>query len=195
MPESGAMPESRTARSFPRLTLSDTLQPLPAETRYILRGGAPARAAVESAFGLHIPSAACRANRVGARAALWLGPDEWLLLAPESEGGAVGVALDAVLRDLPHSLVDVSHRQIGCNIWGPAAAELLSSGCPLDLDVRAFAVDMCTRTMLAKAEVVLWRTDEQTFRLEVWRSFAAYVSLFLAEAARGMTSESEGVSP
>jgi len=31
---------------------------------------------------------------------------------------------------------------------------------------------------------VLWRTAAQTFRLEVARSFVAYVSLFLAEAAR-----------
>jgi sarcosine oxidase, subunit gamma len=194
MPESCTMPAQATARSFPRLTLSDTLQPLTPEARYVLRGNAFAREAAESALGVRIPSVACRANRAGARAALWLGPDEWLLLAPESDSGAVAVALDVALRDLPHSLVDVSHRQIGCNISGPRAAEVLSSGCPLDLDTRAFPVDMCTRTMLAKAEVVLWRTGEQTFRLEVWRSFAAYVSLFLAEAARGMTSVSEGAS-
>lgn len=192
MAETRAMPESRAARALPRLALSDTLQPLPPATRCILRGDVPVREAAEAAFGVRIPSVACRANREGARAALWLGPDEWLLLAPESEGDAVVVALDVALRDLPHSLVDVSHRQIGCSIVGPRAAELLSSGCPLDLDARAFPVDMCTRTMLAKAEVVLWRTGAQTFRLEVWRSFAAYVSLFLAEAARGMTSVSEG---
>jgi sarcosine oxidase subunit gamma len=45
---------------------------------------------------------------------------------------------------------------------------------------------MCTRTMLAKAEIVLWRTGSLEFRVEVWRSFAAYVSQFLAEAARGI---------
>ena len=56
----------------------------------------------------------------------------------------------------------------------------------LDLDERAFPVGMCTRTLLAKAEVVLWRIAPDSFRLEVWRSFAAYVSLYLAEAARGM---------
>lgn len=190
MAEPSAMPGSRTARSSPRLTLSETLQPLPPETRYILRGNASVREAAESALGVRVPSVACRAGREGARAALWLGPDEWLLLAPESERGAVAGALDVALQDLPHSLVDVSHRQIGCNIVGPQAAELLSSGCPLDFDTRAFPVDMCTRTMLAKAEVVLWRTGAQTFRLEVWRSFAAYVSQFLEEAARGLTSVS-----
>jgi sarcosine oxidase, subunit gamma len=186
------MPEARLARSHPRLTLTDRVQPLPPATRYILRGAAPAREAAASAFGADIPSMACRANQAGTRAALWLGPDEWLLLAPETDGAALGLALDAALRDVPHSLVDVSHRQVGCRIAGPGASELLSSGCPLDLETRAFPVDMCTRTMLAKAEVVLWRTGAETFRLEVARSFAAYVSLFLAEAARGM-AVSEGV--
>ena len=190
--ELGTIPGSRRARSLPQLTLSNMLQPLPPATRYILRGNTPVREAAASAFGVRIPSVACRACREGDRVALWLGPDEWLLLAPESESGAVGSALDVALRNLSHSLVDVSHRQIGCNIVGPQAAELLNSGCPLDFDSRAFPVDMCTRTMLAKAEVVLWRSGAQTFRLEVWRSFAAYVSLFLAEAARGMTSVSEG---
>ena len=55
-----------------------------------------------------------------------------------------------------------------------------------DLAARTFPVNMCTRTMLGKAEVVLWRTATQRFRIEVWRSFAAYVSAFLAEAALGI---------
>lgn len=193
LPERCTPPEARLVRWYPRIALTDTVLPLPPATRYILRGGTPAREAAACGFGADIPAIPCRANHTGARAALWLGPDEWLLLAPESDSGALGLALTAALRDVPHSLVDVSHRQIGCSITGPAAAELLSSGCPLDLDTRAFPVDMCTRTLLAKAEVVLWRTGTETFRLEVWRSFAAYVSQFLAEAARGM-SVSEGAS-
>jgi sarcosine oxidase subunit gamma len=198
MPESrpiakrGTMPEARLARLYPRVALTDTVQPLPPATRYILRGGDTAREAAASAFGADIPSVPCRAKHAGTRAALWLGPDEWLLLAPDADSGGLGLALNAALGDLPHSLVDVSHRQVGCCVVGPGAAGLLSSGCPLDLEMRAFPVDMCTRTMLAKAEVVLWRTGAETFRLEVWRSFAAYVSLFLAEAARGM-NVSEGV--
>jgi sarcosine oxidase, subunit gamma len=63
---------------------------------------------------------------------------------------------------------------------------LLAAGIALDLDERSFPVNMCTRTMLAKAEVVLWRTQPDAFHLEVWRSFAAYVSQYLAEAARGI---------
>jgi sarcosine oxidase subunit gamma len=45
---------------------------------------------------------------------------------------------------------------------------------------------MCTRTMCAKAEIVLWRPAPEVFRVEVWRSFASYLTQFLAEAVRGM---------
>ena len=47
----------------------------------------------------------------------------------------------------------------------------------------AFPVGMCTRTVLAKADVVLWRRAEDWFRLECWRSFAPYVTDFLRQAA------------
>ena len=33
---------------------------------------------------------------------------------------------------------------------------------------------------------MLWRTAADSFRLEVWRSFAPYVTQFLSEAARGI---------
>jgi sarcosine oxidase, subunit gamma len=180
------MPDLSATRAAPLITAGALLQPLPPATRYILRGGPDMRATAEGAFGVVIPSHACRASAKDGRAALWLGPDEWLLIAPEAANAATASALGAALEGRPHSLVDVSHRQTAFTVSGPDAPLLLGSGCPLDLDESAFPVDMCTRTMLAKAEVVLWRTAPQAFRVEVWRSFAAYVSQYLAEAARGM---------
>jgi sarcosine oxidase subunit gamma len=66
---------------------------------------------------------------------------------------------------------------------GPNAATILSGACPLDLDLAEFPVGMCTRTVLAKADVVLWRTRADAFHLEVWRSFASYVTGVLTEIA------------
>jgi sarcosine oxidase subunit gamma len=43
---------------------------------------------------------------------------------------------------------------------------------------------MCTRTVFAKAEIVLWRTSAEVFHLEVWRSFATYVVELLREIDR-----------
>jgi sarcosine oxidase subunit gamma len=123
----------------------------------------------------------------GGLAALWLGPDEQLVLGPETSD--IGAMLLPALRDLPHSLVDVSHRQIAFEVSGPQATLLLNAGCPLDLDLSAFPVGMCTRTVLAKAEIVLWRTSQDVFHVEVWRSFADYVSRFLAEVAREFATE------
>ena len=160
------------------------LESLPPAARFILRGGNAVRAAAGQAAGIELPLHSCRAITAGERAALWLGPDEWLLIAPESAGASLAVSLAGALAALPHSLVDVSHRQVACELRYPEAPLLLAAGCPLDLDESAFPVGMCTRTVLAKAEVVLWRTSARAFRLEVARSFVAYVSQFLAEAAR-----------
>ena len=181
------MHELTAARLPPQFAATPGLESLPPAARHILRGSDPVRRAAEAAAGVGFPTQACRALTHGERAALWLGPDEWLLIAPEAEGAALTGALETALADFPHSLVDVSHRQSACELRGPQATTLLAAGCPLDLDESAFPIGMCTRTVLAKAEVVLWRRAPQTFRLEVARSFVAYVSQFLAEAARANT--------
>jgi len=56
----------------------------------------------------------------------------------------------------------------------------------LDLRLSAFPKDMCARTLLGKADVVLWRTGPQQFHIEVWRSFAPYVHAFLMQASTGL---------
>jgi sarcosine oxidase, subunit gamma len=178
------MPDLSIERLPPRFVATDVLEPLPPAARWILRGGTAVRAAADAAAGVDLPTEPCRAITRGQRTALWLGPDEWLLIAPEAEQAALASALTMALGSLPHSLVEVSHRQSACELRGPRAALLLSAGCPLDLDESAFPIGMCTRTVLAKAEVVLWRKAQQSFHLDVARSFVAYVSEFLAEAAR-----------
>ena len=157
---------------------------LPPASRFILRGRLGAIEAAGKAFGIALPQQACRAAVSGQLAALWLGPDEWLLLAPPADGEDLTSVLEQAMEGMAHSLVDVSHRQIGIEIAGLNAVATLNAGCPLDLDPEAFPVGMCTRTVLAKAEIVLWRTTPVTFRIEVWRSFAPYVWRLLEEASR-----------
>jgi sarcosine oxidase subunit gamma len=147
----------------------------------ILRGRAPALEAAAALLGVPLPQT-CRAVVVGVRAALWLGPDEFLLLAPQAD--LLTEDLTHALQAHAHALVDVSHRQVALQIHGPDAADMLNAGCPLDLHPDTFPVGMCTRTVLAKSEIILWRTAPETFRLETVRSFARYVRAFLEEAAR-----------
>ena len=160
------------------------LRMLAPAARFVLQCGAEARLAAGAAFGVALPETPCRAQARDSRAALWLGPDEHLLIAPVAELHAIAAAIDKSLAGIAHSLVDVSQRQLAIEVSGRDAAAILNCGCPLDLDAGAFPAGACTRTLFGKADIVLWRTGGEEFRLEVPRSFAPYVSELLREAAR-----------
>jgi sarcosine oxidase subunit gamma len=149
--------------------------------RFILRGRQEVATAAAAGFGISLPSTPCRGNSDGVKHALWLGPDEWLLIAPDSEPVAFVRAISESINGQPHSLVDVSHRTSAVVLSGPRVSDALNHGCPLDLGLPSFPVGMCTRTLLARAEVILWRLNPESFRLEVARSYIPYMVAFLTE--------------
>lgn len=164
------------------------IAPLEACGRLIVRGRETARRRASETLGVELPDRACRASGGGVEnggiAALWLGPDEWLVLVLARTDLEVARNVAAALAGCPHALVDVSDRQTAIAVCGPLAADILNIGCPLDLEPRAYPTGMCSGTLLGKAEIVLWRTGDEAFRIEVARSFSDYVSVFLIGAAR-----------
>jgi heterotetrameric sarcosine oxidase gamma subunit len=146
-----------------------TVAVLPPVTRLIIRGDAIAMASLD----MTLPET-CRAATRGDRALLWLGPEEYLLLAPCDIRPTTGHAY----------VVDVSHRDTALSVSGPRAAWVVNAFCALDLHPAAFPVDMCTHTLFDKAEIILWRTAAETFRIEVARSIGPYVWGCLEEARR-----------
>ncbi|HEX4153752.1 MAG TPA: sarcosine oxidase subunit gamma family protein [Steroidobacteraceae bacterium] len=182
-------------RRPPAVASTGYLKVLPPGGRWILHADARARGLLAPVWGAGCSEEACRATVSGARATLWLGPDEYLLLdlgtdvSDHDAHASTAQSLEHALAGAPHALVDVSHRQFAVEVTGPHAAMILSAACPLDLDSRVFPVGMCTRTVLAKADIVLWRTAPATFHLEAWRSFAPYVSDLLGEIAREFYGE------
>jgi sarcosine oxidase subunit gamma len=165
---------------------------LPDAARLVARGGPEAARRIGAAFGVALPAGPCRAAEAGARAALWLGPDEWLLLAPAGESAAIERALADALAGEPASVVDVGHRQVALELAGADAAELLAAGCPLDLDEAAFPPGACTRTLFDKAEIALWRRAPDAFRIEVACSFAPYLEAMLDLARRDLAADARG---
>lgn len=99
-----------------------------------------------------------------------LGPDEWLVIATADEDMAQLFAKP----DMPHSLVDISHRQIGFLIEGADAVEAINVGCPLDLSLQAFPIGKVTRTIFERAQIMIYRAGATRFEVEIWRSFAPY---------------------
>jgi len=177
------MPESRIASPFGAVSVAIApIAPIAPMSRAILRCREADIGRISKKLGIALPREACRSAADHATSALWLGPDEWLILGADMQEEDWVPGLAARLEGERCSLVDVSHRQVALSIDGPRAEDILASGCALDLALAAFPEGMCTRTMFAKAEIVLWRTRRSRFHLEVWRSFARYVETLLHEA-------------
>ena len=157
-----------------------TVTELPPTTRISLRTADPA------ATGLALPARIGTRGAEGARTALCLGPDEWLIEAPESEGPAVLAALADLAARQPLSAVEVSDREITLALEGPAVLDLLATGCPLDL--ARMPVGGGTRTVFDTAQVVLTREADDRFHLTVWRSFAPHVRALLDLAVRELAA-------
>lgn len=153
-----------------------TLAPVPPVTRIIVRAGGAAVIAIGDRLGVALPAVPFRITEYRGRHALWLGPDEWLVLLDE--------AAELPTAHPAGSIVDVSHGITGMTVSGSHAAWAINSFCALDLHPSAFPVGTCTRTVFEKAQIVLWRTATDTFRIEAARSFAPYVWACLQEAHR-----------
>ncbi|EAR51971.1 hypothetical protein OG2516_13139 [Oceanicola granulosus HTCC2516] len=139
------------------------------------------------ALGLTLP------RKIGQRAAgdgieaLCLGPDEWMIHAPEAQVGALLSACATLYERHPHSLVDVSGRETTYVVDGPGALDLLSVGCPRDLD--RILPGEGRRTVFDGVTVILWRDGETTARLDVWHSFAPYLSELLETGSRELAAD------
>lgn len=167
------------------------IAPAGSARRISLRAPAESLASLSRALGVKLPeqpmgSAYGKSGDFtgkSGRAALWLGPDEWLVI---DTAGNDPMADCAKVKAL-HSAADISHRHVAIDVSGAGAADVLNAGCPRDLSLAAFPVGAAARTVLGKIEIVLLRTAEDAFRVECWRSFSDYAFTFLAEAARDVS--------
>ena len=176
---------SALASAAPMATFPDvTIERTGPASRFVLRGGEAVAHAAGTALPLELAPAVGRVVARDGIAALCLGPDEWLLLGASERESELERRLNGALQSLPHSLVNIGHRDVAFVLRGSAAAEVVNAGCPLDLRTAVFPADCCSRTLLGKAEIVLWRSAAQTFRIETARSLATYVNEFLLLAAR-----------
>jgi len=157
-------------------------------TRLSYRGREASLKAAGDAFGVALPVKPLSNATAPKRAALWMGPDEWTLLAPEDELNAVFEAIEARLSDTPHALVDVSHRSQALIVSGSKAEWLLNTGIFIDLSLDSFPVGTVTRTLFHKAPVLVWRIGPDTFLVEAWVSFMDYVAGLLVQAGQELAA-------
>lgn len=163
-----------------------------AETRFVgkinLRAAphdAELMAALEGALGFSLPREPNTVTSQKELHALWLGPDEWLVVAPAGGEGALLQALESAAHGRHAALNDVSDARTVFALGGAHARDMLAKGCGIDLHPKAFAPGRCAQTGLARASVILHQTDETpSYDIYVDWSFAAYLWRWLEDAGR-----------
>ena len=139
--------------------------------------------AVEGATGVGLPLEPNTTAENGDLAALWLGPDEWLVLTAPDSAASTSEALRDALAGRFAAVTDVSGGQTVISLRGRHARDVLAKGCTLDLHPRAFGVGQCAQSHLAKALVTIRQVgDEPSFEVIVRRSFGEYLALWLRDA-------------
>ncbi|MHA1189561.1 MAG: sarcosine oxidase subunit gamma, partial [Alphaproteobacteria bacterium] len=131
---------------------------LPFADKHILRADhAAASTRVTEALGLRLPVKPLTSTKKGNDAALWLGPDEWLLVAADSK--IKSLAPNSKIK----SLAD-THAQLTCvsdyyttiGIDGPNARFALSKLTTLDLHPRVWRAGMVGGALFGQANGWLW---------------------------------------
>lgn len=168
------------------------LREMPFLTQIGLRArvSSPSATALESALGGALPAGVGAVNALpDDRSVLWLGPDEFLLVAPDEVDGGPDPAvltdhLASALSNLPGQVVDLSANRTTLELSGPHAQEVLEKSCRLDLHPRVFVPGCAVSTLLEGVGILLWRIDEQTWRVMPRSSFATHVARWLLDGMR-----------
>ena len=153
-------------------------------TQVNLRCAPEAARAANAVLGFALPDKANTWAGDARTAALWLGPDEWLVLAEPRREAELCSALRAAFGDRHHSVVDVSAMRAIIELSGADARLVLAKGCPLDLHAGNFGPGHCAQSLLAKAQVILQCIDSKpVMRVLVRNSFGNYAAEWLLDAA------------
>lgn len=127
--------------------------------------------ALDHALGLILPRRIGQCAGSDGVQAICLGPDEWTILT--SDAALLIAACADIYADHPHSLTDISGREVTLLIDGPRAVDLLTLGCPRDIE--SIPVGEGRRTICDGVTVVLWRDAPDVFRMDIWHSFAPHL--------------------
>jgi sarcosine oxidase subunit gamma len=189
-PLAGLTDRLAAARDAPaRIRLAE----VPFRTQLTLRAtpGTPTAAAAARALGTPLPTSPNTTSVSGEVHVLWMGPDEWLVVAPPGSED-LPEALEQAVGAEHASVVDVSAQRTIIEVAGADARDVLLKGCAVDLHPRALGVGGCVQTLLARAQVVLVPlTDEPAYWVLVRASFAEYLAEWLLDAA----AEYRGAAP
>jgi sarcosine oxidase subunit gamma len=133
-------------------------------------------AAVRSATGVDLPLVANTVTAAGDIRMLWLGPNEWWVVATDARRVELIERLRQAFNGLHTNVTDVSESRTVISLSGPAARDVLARGISLDLHPRVFGPGQCAQTSMSKANVLLHQVDNTPgYEIYILKSFSDYL--------------------
>jgi heterotetrameric sarcosine oxidase gamma subunit len=166
------------------------------ETRYapgraMVRLRVSLAAAAQAAAILDLPVEPLT-SRGNGPTALWIAPDQWLLIDDAVSSDELMEDVRGRLGALVHIATDASDALACFVVEGPAACNLLSMGTGVDFDSSSFGPGKCVRTRFAKLALLIRCIEPDRFELFVDSSTAEYLEAWLRRAMAGVTSLKNG---
>ncbi|MEX0583908.1 MAG: sarcosine oxidase subunit gamma family protein [Sneathiella sp.] len=136
---------------------------------------------VKSVLGFDLPSEPNKVATGKDWKALWLAPDEWLVVG-EKDAGELVERLEGKLEGQHVALNDLSANRTIFALEGPHCHHVLMKSSEMDFHPRSFQTGDCVQTLIAKSQAIVEQVEPERFHIYVRASFSRYVGEWLAEA-------------
>ncbi len=140
--------------------------------------------AVKAVLGFDLPKAHRTSTSWGDMKALWLSPDQWLILCPGDKAQALTEQISAALKTIHHLAVNVSDMRAIIRLEGEHARTTVMKGTSIDLTHGDYPPGTIRRMKFAEVGALLHIVEENVIDVYVFRSYADYAWEFLLKAAR-----------
>jgi len=133
---------------------------------------------------LLLPTEPCQSAFQGDVGALWIGPDQWLVVCKKADVVAIARRMEDAMQGIHGSVTDISAGRTVFRLAGPSLRDVLGKGCPLDFHPREMQPGHVAGSLLAKINVLIHLRGTDTVDLYLGRSFADYLWAWLEEAGQ-----------
>ena len=132
--------------------------------------------------GCMFPPANNKFTSAGQRHAVWLGPDEFLILCEAGKEEELTSTIKSSLGDRHAAVTNVTDALAAFQLRGAAVREVLAKGCSLDLHPSSFSSGDAVQTLLSHAAVIIMALADDGVIVICRTSFAAYLYDWLCDA-------------
>lgn len=140
--------------------------------------------AVKDVLGFDLPKTPRTSTSWGDMKALWLSPDQWLILCAGDKTSELLNQLNSALKGIHSLAVDVSDMRAIIRLEGEYARTTVMKGTSIDLTHGDYPPGTIRRMKFAEVGALLHIIEQDVIEIYVFRSYADYTWEFLLKAAR-----------